>query len=256
VVLFRDRLFLLFDGFDQQYVVCLSKSDGRTLWRKDRDLPYQNTGNPMKDNDYKKAFATPSVFSIGGKYQVVCPAAMGTIAYDVETGSEIWRVITGGMNQAIRPIYRHDMIYLSAGHPSGFLAVQAGLTGDITKTGVVWRVDKTPPTRPSPVIVGDYLYMVNDTGIVFCLEARTGKTVWQERLDGKFSASPVLVGDNLIFFNEGLKGTGKGYVVAAKPEFELIAENRLDAGCRASPAVTGNALLVRTETHLYCIGRP
>jgi outer membrane protein assembly factor BamB len=254
VVLHKDRMFLLFDGFDRQYVACLSKADGRTLWQKDRDLPYQNTKNPMKDNDYKKAFATASVFEVGGKAQVVCPAAMGTVAHDAETGAEVWRVITGGMNQAIRPVLADGLVYVSAGHPSGFLAVTAGRSGDLTKTGVVWRVDKTPPTRPSPVVVGGHLYMVNDTGIVFCLDAKTGKTVWQERLDGKFSASPVLAGGNLYFFNEGGKGAGKGFVIAAKPEYELVAENRLDAGCRGSPAVSGDAMFVRTDTHLYCIG--
>lgn len=255
VVLHKDRLFLLFDGFDRQYVACLAKVDGRTLWQKDRNLPYQNTGNSKKDNDYKKAFATPAVFAFGGKAQVVCPAATGTVAHDVETGDEVWRVITGGMNEACRPILSDGLIYLTAGHPNAVLAVKAGRTGDLTKTGVAWRLDKVAPTRPSPLVVGPHLFMVNDTGIVFCLDAKTGRAIWQERLDGKFSASPVLAGGNIYFANEGDKSGGKAFVVAARPEYELVATNRLNAGCRASPAVGGDDLFLRTDTHLYCIGK-
>ena len=255
VALYKDRMVLQFDGFDRQYVACLAKADGRTLWQKDRDLPYQNTKNPTKDNDWKKAFATASVFEVGGRAVAVCPAAMGTVAHDVQTGDEVWRVITGGMNQAMRPVMADGLIYLSACHPTnGLLTVRADGTGDLTKS-LVWKVEKTPPTRPSPVVAGGHVYMVNDTGIAFCLDAKTGKAKWQERLDGRFSASPVLADGKLYFFAESGKGVGKGYVIAAKPEYELVSENRLDMGCRASPAAVGDELFVRTETHLYCISK-
>jgi outer membrane protein assembly factor BamB len=251
VCLYRDRIILLFDGFDRQYVACLDKTTGRTLWQKDRDLPYQNTGNPKRDNDYKKAFATPAVFEINGRAQVVCSAAMGTVAHDVETGDEVWRVITDGMNQACRPVLAHGLIYLTAGSKMSLFAVKAGLTGDLTKSGVAWKLEKVAATRPSPVVVGDLLFMVNDTGIAFCLDARTGKKHWQERLDGKFSASPVAAAGNVYFVAEN----GKSFVVSAKPTYEVIAENRLDAGCKASPAVAGDELFVRTSTHLYSFGK-
>lgn len=250
VALYKDRLFLLFDGFDRQYVACLDKATGKTLWQKDRDLPYRETGNAEKDNDYKKAYATPSVFEIDGRPQVVCPAAMGTIAYDPDTGAEIWRVITGGMNQASRPVLAHGLIYLTTGQQAGLIAVKAGMTGDLTGTGIAWKIEKVAPTKPSPLVVGDLLFMVNDTGIAFCFDARTGEKKWQERLDGKFSASPVYAAGHVYFCGEN----GKTSVVAAKPEFELVAENRLDDGFQASPAVAGGQLFLRTRSHLYCIG--
>jgi outer membrane protein assembly factor BamB len=243
-VIYKDRLFLLFDGYDKQYVVCLNKANGDTIWRKDRVLPYPDNG------DLKKAFATPSVFEVDGKAQVVAPAAVGTIAYDVGNGDEVWRVIHGGMNEAIRPILAHGLIYLNSGHTKHLLAVRAGMTGDLTQTGIAWRADKVSSTRPSPIVVGDHLYMVNDDGVAFCYEAKTGKRLWQERLDGKFSASPVFAGGHLYFPAEN----GKTSVVAASPTFNLVAENRLAAGCRASPAVAGDALFLRTYTHVYCIG--
>jgi outer membrane protein assembly factor BamB len=244
-VLYKDRLFLLFDGYDRQYVVCLNKATGATLWRTDRKLPYPD------DGDLKKAFATPAVFEIDGQAQLVAPAAVGTIAYDVETGKEIWRVIHGGMNQAIRPILAHGLIFLNSGHTKHLLAVRAGQTGDLTDTGIVWRANNVSSTRPSPIVVGDYLYMVNDTGVAFCYDARTGKRIWQESLGGAFSASPVYAAGHLYFCAEN----GKTYVVAAAPKFDLVAENRLDAGCRASPAIAGDAIYLRTVTHLYCLGQ-
>ena len=250
-VVYRDWLYLLFDGFDRQYVICLDKHTGKTVWQKDRDLPYKRTGRAETDGDLKKAFATPSVFEIGGRPQVVAPAAMGTIAYDPETGDEIWRVIHGGMNEACRPILAHDLIYLTAGSSSTLLAVKAGGTGDLTRTGVAWKVEKTGPGKPSPLIVGDLLFFVNDTGIAFCLDAHSGAKVWQERFEGKFSASPVYAAGHVYFPGEN----GTTFVVAADRTYNLVARNRLDAGCMASPAVAGTDLFLRTKTHLYCIGK-
>jgi len=242
-VVFEDKLFLQFDGYDRQYTACLNKANGETIWQKDHDLPYPNNG------DLKKAFATPAVFTINGKPQVVCSAAMGTLGYDANNGAEIWRVIHGGMNEACRPILAHDLIYLTTGHTAGLIAVKAGKTGDLTKDGVAWKFEKVAPTRPSPLVVGDLAYFVNDTGTAFCLEAKTGKQVWKESLDGKFSASPIFAAGNLYFLNEA----GKAFVVAAGREYKPLETNKLDAGCRASPAVAGEELFIRTTTHLYCI---
>lgn len=244
-VIYKDRLFLLFDGYDLQYIACLDKATGKTLWKKDRGLPYPSNG------DLKKAYATASVFEINGRAQVVAPAATGTIAYDAETGEEIWRVIHGGMNEAIRPIMAHNLIFLNSGHTMNLLAVHAGRTGDLTESGVAWKV-KDASTRPSPLVIGDHLYMINDTGVAFCYEARTGEKIWQERVGGKFSASPVFAAGNLYFPGED----GKTAVVSANPTFNLVAENKLDTGCRASPAVAGDAIFLRTTGgYVYCIGK-
>lgn len=257
-VVHGDRLFLLFDGYDKQYAVALDKKTGETIWKKDRVLPYPENG------DLKKAFATPSVFEVDGKLQVVCSAAMGTIAHDAATGEEIWRVIHGGMNEACRPVLRHGLIYLTTGHTSNLIAVKAGRSGDLTKDGIAWRADKVGPTRPSPLVIGDELYMVNDTGIMFCLDAKTGTKHWQERLDGKFSASPLFADGNIYCLAEN----GKVFVVKASKEYTPSATNRLDLipataadglkidpRCMASPAAVDGKLFLRNHTHLYCIGK-
>ncbi len=256
-VVYGNKLFLMFDGYDKQYTACLDKTTGDTIWQKDHKLPYPDNG------DLKKAFATPAVFEIGGKAQVVCSAAVGTIAYDVGTGEEIWRVIHGGMNEACRPILAHGLIYLTTGHTSNLIAVKAGLTGDLTRDGIAWRADKIAPSRPSPIIVGDLLFMVNDTGIMNCLDAKTGKKYWQERLEGKFSASPVFADGHLYCLAEN----GKVSVLKAAKEYTPVATNQLDmtttptgggkvdVRCMASPAVVEKMLFLRNHTHLYCIGK-
>lgn len=250
-VLYRDWLYLTFDGFDRQYVACLNKLTGKTVWQKDRTLPYKNTGKPELDGDYKKAYATPSILEIDGRPQLVSPAAMGTVSLDPATGDEIWRVVTDGMNQASRPLMAHGLVFVTAGHTSSLFAIRAGGSGDLTKSQVAWKLPKGAPTRPSLVAAGDLLFFVNDTGVAYCLEAATGKEVWRETLGGKFSASPVLAGGNVYFFSE----EGKGFVVIAERTFKLLETNKLDAGCRASPAAVDGALFVRTLTHLYCIGK-
>ncbi|OWK43015.1 PQQ-binding-like beta-propeller repeat protein [Fimbriiglobus ruber] len=242
-VIYKNILFLTFDGYDRQYVAALDKMTGKTIWEKERTLPYPSNG------DLKKAFATPSVIEVDGKPQLVSPAAMGTIAFDPMTGTEIWRVIHGGMNEATRPYLAHGLIYLSTGHTSGLIAVKAGLQGDLTKNGIAWKFEKVAPTRPSSIVVGDLLFMVNDTGTAFCLDAKSGKLNWKETLGEKFSASPVYAAGNLYFAGE----TSKTFVVAADKTYKLVETNKLPAGCKASPAVAGSELFLRTSTHLYCI---
>jgi outer membrane protein assembly factor BamB len=137
-----------------------------------------------------------------------------------------------------------------AGHKNTLFAVKAGLTGDVTKIGVAWKFDRSAPSKSSPVVVGDLVYFVNEGGVPHCLDVKTGAKVWQGGSFGsKFSASPVYAGGHIYFFGEN----GKTYVVEPGREFNPVATNTLDAGGNASPAVVGNALLIRTYTHLYRI---
>ncbi|HEY7314857.1 MAG TPA: PQQ-binding-like beta-propeller repeat protein [Gemmataceae bacterium] len=246
-ILYGDRLFLTFDGYDTQYVAALDKKTGETIWKKDRAIDYKTT-----NGDLKKAFGTPSVLTVDGKPQLVSPAAMATVAYDPKTGAELWKVYHGGMNVTAPPQYGHGRVFLCSGDGgSRLLAVRPDGTGDLTAGHIDWTVKNksSVPSRSSPVLVDDLLYMVNEGGIVSCLEAKTGKPIWQERVGGKFWASPLYAGGRLYLFDED----GQGHVLAAGREGKKLATNKLDDGCRASPAVAGNALFVRTLTHLYRI---
>jgi outer membrane protein assembly factor BamB len=121
--------------------------------------------------------------------------------------------------------------------------------GDVTATHVVWKVTQAVAKKPSLVLSGDLLFMINDVGVATCLEAKTGTLVWKSRLPGEYSASPLLAGDRIYFFNED----GKATVIDAGREFKVLGENLLDNGFMASPAVADGALFLRTKTDLYRI---
>lgn len=244
-ILFENLLIVHFDGFDEQYVVALDKRTGATVWRADRSLVY-GTNN----GDAKKAYCTPQVIEHQGRLQLISPAASGTVAYDPRTGAELWKVQHGGFNAAARPLYSHGLVILNTEGGQRLLAVRPDGSGDVTRTHVAWTYGKATPTRPSQLIVGDHLYMVNDAGIVSCLDVASGEAAWTERMGGRHSASPICSDGRIYCFDED----GATYVLAADPTgFRLLAKNTLIDGCMASPAVADDALIVRTKTHLYRI---
>jgi outer membrane protein assembly factor BamB len=245
-ILHENALFFALDGIDIQYVAALDKHSGKTLWKKDRGIDY-NTDN----GDRKKAYSTAQVITVAGKPQIISPGAMETIAYDPANGDVIWRVRHGGMNAACRPIYEHGLVYISAGDGGDSLvAVRADGEGDVTQSHIVWKTGKTVPKRSSQVIVGELFFMVNDSGVVTCLDAKTGDFHWQKRLEGEYWASPFYANGRIYLLSKD----GRAPVIAAEPEFELLADNSLESGFNASPAVVGNDLVLRTFTHLYRIG--
>ncbi|NLF72364.1 MAG: PQQ-binding-like beta-propeller repeat protein [Candidatus Anammoximicrobium sp.] len=246
-IVFRDLLIVNFDGYDLQYVVALDKHTGRTVWKADRSIDY-GTDN----GDLKKGYCTPTVFEHQGRLQVVSPAAVGTVAYDPLTGKELWKVYHGGFNPAARPLYSHGLVIINTEGGLRLLAVRPDGTGDVTKTHLAWSYGRATPTRPSQLIVRDHLYMVNDQGIATCLDVRTGVPAWTQRMGGRHSASPIYADGRIWFFDE----ENRSRVIEANcREFRLLAENPLDSGCMASPAVIGDALILRTKTHLYRIER-
>lgn len=243
-ILHQDLLFLIFDGYDVQYVAALDKNTGKTVWKKDRGIAYK-----IPDSDYKKAYATPAVIDAGGKPQLICPSAEATIAYDPFTGQEIWRVHHGGMNASCRPFLGHGLVFVTTGHNTQLLAVNPAGAGNITKNNVRWKFNKGVPTRSSPLLVGDLIYMASDAGVGCCVEARTGERVWQERLGSQYSASPIHAGGHIYFFDQ----EDSGHVLEPGRKLKVLSVNKLADGCMASPAVSAGCLFVRTKTHLYCI---
>jgi outer membrane protein assembly factor BamB len=177
-----------------------------------------------------------------------------TYCYDPATGKELWRVEDRRFHTGtVRPVVGHGMVYTATGLPRGDLwAVKLGGRGVITDTHVAWKVSTSVPNRPSPVLVGDLLFMVNqDSAVVSCLDAKTGAEIWRERLPGlgKYSASPTYADGRLYFFNEN----GQCPVIEAGRQFKVLAENKLESGFMACPAIAGKALFVRSKTHLYRI---
>jgi outer membrane protein assembly factor BamB len=244
--LFEDLLILTFDGHDRQYLAAINKQTGKNVWERNKEIAYKTN-----DGDYKKAYSTPAVLMVQGKPQLVSPSAEATVAVDPRTGAELWRVHHGGMNEAVVPTLGHGLIFLTNGHLQGMIAVKAGGNGKLADDQIAWKMVKGVPTRPSILLHGDHLYMISDNGFASCLDAKTGKQVWNERLGGAYSASPLRIGEMILVCDQD----GAFKIFEAKPEFKLLATNKLDAGSMATPAVDDDALFIRTKTHLYRVGK-
>jgi len=253
-VIFQNLLLMHFDGSDHQFVMALDKKTGKTVWRTNRSIDFQDldkNGKPAAEGDLRKAFATPHVARINGRWEMISFGAKAAYSYDPLTGKELWRVEERAQHSAsTRPVLGHGLIFFPTGFAAGqLLAIRTGGSGLITDTHVAWRVKRGIPNKPSILLVDGLIYMVNDAGIASCVEAKTGEQVWQERIGGEYSASPVYADGKLWFFSED----GKTVVLKPGRTFERLAENKLDDGFLASPAIAGKAFFLRTRTHLYRI---
>ena len=244
-VVHGDLLYLTYDGYDFQYITALNKLTGKTVWKKDRDVDFGTT-----DGDAKKGYSTPSIIQVGGRELLISPFASATIAYNPKSGEPVWTVRHGGMNAAARPLFGNGLLYInSADGPNPLVAVKPEGQGDITKTNIAWRSNKQIPKRSSQILLGDLFFMMNDSGVASCLDAKTGEEIWSKRLPGAYWASP-LTADGLIYcFSQ----EGDIPVFKAGRTFELVAENKLADGFNASAAVAGKSLILRSKTHLYRI---
>jgi outer membrane protein assembly factor BamB len=182
---------------------------------------------------------------------MVSPAARRIYAYAPLTGHELWHVNLEGLayNNAPRPIFVNGVCYVCTGYERAQLwaiRVDAKSTGDVTDSHVLWKFPRGP-LKPSPLIVGNEIYFVSDDGIARALDAATGAELWHARIGNAFSASPIYANNRLYFFGEG----GRSIVCAATRQFKLLADNFLQAGTLATPAISEKSLYLRTKTHLY-----
>ena len=261
-ILYSNLLFLNFDGSDRQFVIALDKKTGRTVWQKNRSIDFQDLGPdglPEQGGDTRKAFATCQIAAFGGQETLLSQGSKALYAYEPLSGAELWRVEERtSYSGATRPVIGHGLVFVPTGFASGqVLAIRPGKPGEILdakvpgpseiQLQVVWKTKRNAPKKPSLLLLGDLLYAVEDNGVATCWEAKTGATVWSERIGGHHSASPLAAGDRIYLFSE----EGKTTVLATGREFKKLAENQLGDGFMASPAVSGDALYVRSRTHLY-----
>jgi outer membrane protein assembly factor BamB len=240
--LYGDLLIVNCDGSDEAFVVALDKRTGKIRWKTSRRQPWD------------QAYSTPLVIQIGDRDEIVSVGAYRAAAYDPQSGKEIWRVsYSDGFSNVPRPVYGHGLVYIATGfqQPS-LLAVRVDGAGDVTKTHIVWTLRRAAPLTPSPLLVGNELYVVSDIGIASCLDAQTGETHWQQRLGGNYSASPIF-GDGRIYF---LSEEGTAIVIAPGTVFRRLAMNPLDGATLASMAVSAGSIFIRTDSHLYRIQNP
>jgi len=234
---------------EPSYVLRLEKANGKTIWKVERP-----TSAIRESPD---AYSTPAVIRYGKTAELVITGADVVTGHDLATGKELWRA--GGLNPENLPFYRivaspvifNDIIYAPT-RIKPLLAFKAGGRGDITSSHLLWSTPNGPDV-PTPVTDGKYFYIVNDKGIMWCLDAKTGAEVYsQQRIKpGTYSGSPVLADGRIYVTNED----GVTSVVKAGPVFEILAENALNDYSLSSPAISGGQIFIRTATNLYCIGK-
>ena len=238
--LYRDLLIVNCDGNGgDAYVVALDTATGKTRWKTSRRRPGRS-----------------GVFHAARHYrrrsdQLVSVGAYRAAAYEPLTGQEIWRVSYGdGFSNVPRPVFGQGLVFIATGFQTpSLIAVRPDGTGDVTRTHVAWTTSRGAPYTPSPLLVGNDLYYVSDTGVLSLADATSGQVLWQQRLGGNYSASPVLADGRIYFQSE----EGMTTVIAPGREFRRLAINRLDGAMLASMAVSQASLFMRTHTHLYRI---
>jgi outer membrane protein assembly factor BamB len=241
-VLWRDRLVITCDGSDVQFIAALDTATGAVAWKTPR------SGRLNDNPDLKKAYGTPLVLPVGGRDVVVSPGADWVYGYDPETGAELWRASYGvlGFSVVPRPVAAHGLVFLSTSFTKPeMLAIRPGGAG--VEPEIVWRQARGAPSMPSPLVVGDELYVVSDKGIATCLDAKTGDVVWSERLGGNFSSSPLFADGRIYVGNRD----GATSVIKPGRKFDLVATNQLDGQIFATPAAVGRAIYLRTDEAMY-----
>ena len=238
--LYRDLLIINCDvnGGDA-YVVALDTASGKPRWKTARRRPAD------------QAYSTPLVITVGQEDQLVSVGAYRAAAYEPLTGQEIWRVSYGdGFSNVPRPVFGQGLVFIASGFQTpALMAVRPDGKGDVTRTHVAWTITRGAPYTPSPLLVGNDLYYVSDTGVLSLADAASGQIVWQQRLGGNYSASPVFVDGRIYFQSE----EGMTTVIAPGREFRRLASNRLDGATLASMAVSGGSFFIRSDSHLYRI---
>jgi outer membrane protein assembly factor BamB len=252
-LLFDDSLYVqVLHGMttdDPSYLLRINKRDGRTLWRVERP-----TTARMESPD---AYTTPALMRLAGATEIVISGGDVVTGHDPATGRELWRA--GGLNPDNDASYRlvaspvvHGNLLFVPSRERPLLALRAGGRGDVTASHVLWKF-MSGPDVPTPVTDGTYLYAINDRGIMFCLDARTGAEVYgRQRLrPATYSGSPVLADGKIYITDED----GVTSVVRAGPRFEKLAENDFEEYTLSSPAISEGQIFIRTDKHLYAIGQ-
>ncbi|MCY4510906.1 MAG: PQQ-binding-like beta-propeller repeat protein [Acidobacteria bacterium] len=240
-LLYRDSIIIYQDQNRGAFVIALDARTGETRWRTPRAA--------------RVGWGTPIAISVGDHDELIVSSQRYVQSYNPSTGEELWRC-EGMLREVIpTPAVGHGLVYCASGRAGPTLAIRPGGRGDVTRTHVEWSITRGSPFVPSPTVYGDYLYQINDmSSILTNLNARTGETVWQERLGRPrregISASPIVVDDKLFVTND----EGQTFVLKTGPDFEILHVNDIGAPTLASPALVDGIWYIRTADQLFAIG--
>ena len=228
--------------WDRSFVLALDRNTGKERWKAKRGLS-------------RIAHVTPQVAEVGGKPQLISGAGDVVQGFDLATGERLWTVYSQGEGVVPSVVIGDGLAFTSSGFEAETIRavrLDPNAKGDVTKTHIAWELKRAVPVMPSFMYVKDMglLFTLKENGIGLCIEAKTGKVVWQERLEGFYSASPVLAEGRIYYLAED----GTTRVIQAARELKILAENPIGETCQASPAVSNGRIFIRSDKHLFCIG--
>jgi len=244
----QDRIAVVCDDPENPFLAVLRLSDGKELWRTSR-----------KDI-CERSWSTPFIYSQPDRTQIVVNGWPWIVSYNLETGEEFWRIRGGGDNPIPTPFEANGWIYITNAHggQSPIFVVRPEASGDVSPStneppnnAIVWSTSRGGSYMSTPVVYGDYLYLGNSNGVVRCFNARTGEKVYEERLEsGAAIISSLVAADGKIYC---ASENGTVYVLAAGPEFKVLARNKMGQPCFATPAISQGTLYIRTTESLFAI---
>ena len=251
-VLHEDLLIMPFDGsttegnerigwqipWDKSFILALDKKSGKESWR-------------AKRGQSRIAHVTPNIYRAGGQEQLVSGAGDVVQGFDLEDGERLWSVYSQGEGVVPSVVIADGLIYTASGFEKPTIRAVSPPTGSSEEAKIVWEQNKGVPSIPSFVHVNGYLFAITDGGIASCLDAKTGEQVWQERVGGNHSASPVAAEGRIYFLSE----SGECTIIKAGPEFEVLARNTLPGKFQASMAVSNGRLFLRSNEAIYAVGQ-
>jgi len=247
-VIHGDLVILNFGPGERTFLIAMNKRTGADAWKIEIPGGKYGTNNA----DWNGSWSTPVVARIGGRDELIVPWANVLCSYDPKTGSELWSCRGAGPLQYASPLVGQDVIVVTSGFGGAAMAVRTGGKGDVTESHRLWVTDRRMPQRVgSGVMVGDHVYILNEPGNAECIEAKTGKSVWNERVSSGSWGSMVHADGKLYVTNQ----KGETLVLAARPTHEVISRNPLDERSQSSPAVSDGDIFIRTYKHLWCIGK-
>jgi outer membrane protein assembly factor BamB len=261
-VIHGNLCFLNFGPGETTYLIAVDKRTGKTVWRKDEETGYGKPPTPDvkggkgANATYIGSWTTPAVLKVEGREQLLMSWPRRLAAYDPASGKELWEC--QGLNPLVytSPIMAEGIVVTMGGFGGSAMAVRAGGSGDVTETRRLWHHPRAKQRIGSGVIHEGYIYVHNDPGVAECYELKTGKLVWEERLQG---AGKTGVNWSSVMLADGLCHTitqgGDCFVFKASPKFELVAVNSLGEWSNSSIVPSNGEIFIRTHQALWCIGR-
>jgi outer membrane protein assembly factor BamB len=252
-IIYRDFLMLHLEGTDVQKIYALDKNTGNTVWEIERPKDVYDRLEPIG----KKAYITPIIINVEGRDMMISNGSAMCAAYDPMTGEEIWRIIRGVDSTIAMPFTDGERVYFHTGFEeegngkfAELMAVNPDGKGDIASTNVKWKIETPILQLSTPVIKDGLIYNIDTKNMMMCLDAATGKVLWEKRLRGKYNSSPVIANGHVYFSSTN----GEITVVKEGAELEIVSENELEGEIWTTPAIVNNNLLIRTSAYLYRIG--